>query len=427
MANVTFSGASKEIWINPGVTEINVKIDLYSDWKEWLTSDPANLGWAQAFRSVGGDTTAAGQYSPQYFFLMNGWKIVIDGNTNPNVDFALNLYVDGGGDPFIKINGATVSNLRSDAAVVESVISNRLDYNGRVIYDIEGYSGSTYPIGTGAYPVNNCSDLKEIMMTYGFHHVELLSNIILTDSFSGVLFTSHAGLRYVDVNGQDVDGSFFDTLAVYGDFANSQTVLRDCYALSCYRWHGIMNNCHLGGITQFSNVSSSTLSHCVVAVPNFTEDTCEHTFDLSLGSKFNFRSGSGEIQIVNMTHPDDYAEIDIVAGRVTILPSCIAGEIDVRGMASLTNESLGTEVETDGLWDTTKESVKLSEALGLSQSNFKMTNQTYTVSGSLSTCIIKTYPTAIDLNLNTNVLATYNVNATYDSSGLLNSYSVTKQ
>jgi hypothetical protein len=377
-------------------------------------------------RSVGGDTTASGQYSPQYFFLMNGWKVVIDGSTNQNVDFALNLYVDGGGDPFVKLNGATVSNLRSDAAVVESVISNRLDYVGTVIYDADGYSGSTYPIGTGAYPVNNCSDMRAIMNTYGFHHIELMSNIVLTETFSGMSFSSHAGLCYVDVNGMNVNGTFFDTLAVYGDFANSQTVLKDCYALPSYRWHGIMNNCHLGGYIQFSNVSSSTLSHCFVAIPNSDSANDTHIFDLSLGSKFNLRAGSGEVKILNMTHASDYIELDLVAGKVEVDSSCVAGKISIRGTAQIDDESNGTTMNVKGCWNPETESVKLSEALGLAQSNFTMTNQTYTVSGSLETCIIKTYQTASDLALGINPIASYDVNATYDSSGLLNSYKVTK-
>jgi len=33
---VTFDPENKLIWINSGVTNINVGIDLYSNWKEWI-------------------------------------------------------------------------------------------------------------------------------------------------------------------------------------------------------------------------------------------------------------------------------------------------------------------------------------------------------------------------------------------------------
>lgn len=231
MANVRFSGQTKQMWIEPSVTEIDVKSDLYSGWKNWVNSSSDNMKWEQAFRSVGGDVTAAGQFSPQYFFLMNGWKVVVDGNTNPNVDFALNLYVDGGGDPFTKINGATISNLKSDAAIV----------------------------ATSSAPAALTTE----------EHNQLM------------------GLVNTDRNGivSDITGSTTQTLLI------------------------------------------------------------ERT----------------------------------------------------------------------------------AEILGLVQSNFSMVNHTYTSSGSLETCVIKTYPTSDDLQLDINPIATYDVDATYDVNGLLNSYKVTKR
>ena len=73
MANVTFDGENKIIRVNDGVVQINVELDLYSEWKRWMMEDD-NAKWLQAFRSAGGDPTnlEATQFSPRYFFLMNG-------------------------------------------------------------------------------------------------------------------------------------------------------------------------------------------------------------------------------------------------------------------------------------------------------------------------------------------------------------------
>ena len=55
---VIFDGPNKLITVGPETSIIDVKIDLYSDWKEWAMA-AENMKWAAAFRSVGGDALAA--------------------------------------------------------------------------------------------------------------------------------------------------------------------------------------------------------------------------------------------------------------------------------------------------------------------------------------------------------------------------------
>lgn len=138
MANVTFDGPTKTMTVGSLGSEINVEKDLYSDWKHWV-SESDNSKYLQAFRTFGGDPTSTGQYAPKYFFLLNGWTVNIDGNTVASVNVALNLYVDGGGNPFVLINNATVSNLRSDVAVVEVGVVTETNINDIV----EGVTGAT--------------------------------------------------------------------------------------------------------------------------------------------------------------------------------------------------------------------------------------------------------------------------------------------
>lgn len=88
MAKVTFDGENKIISVMSGITALDVKVDLYSDWKEWqLTSD--NIKYEPAFRAIGGDPIGAGLFAGSFFFVINGWKLrpdeadhtlVIDGN-----------------------------------------------------------------------------------------------------------------------------------------------------------------------------------------------------------------------------------------------------------------------------------------------------------------------------------------------------------
>ena len=115
MAKVTFDGTTKRITVNSGVTSLDVTIDLYSDWKEWvLLSD--NSKYLPAFRTFGGDPTASGQYAPSYFFLTNGWRVVV---TNLSLAVSGNLYTDEGTTPFIATN-SSITHKTSDAAIVST-------------------------------------------------------------------------------------------------------------------------------------------------------------------------------------------------------------------------------------------------------------------------------------------------------------------
>ena len=50
----TFVGETRQIIINPGFTDISVKTDIYSGWKEWVALRD-NTKFPPAIRSIGGD------------------------------------------------------------------------------------------------------------------------------------------------------------------------------------------------------------------------------------------------------------------------------------------------------------------------------------------------------------------------------------
>jgi hypothetical protein len=105
----TFNGLTKRIIIDSTLPDVDVK-GLYSDWKEWvLQSD--NLKYPQAFRSFGGDPTSQGQYAPAYYFLMNGWRIVVDGFS---ATFSFNLYTEENDKPVLTYNNGTAYINNSD-------------------------------------------------------------------------------------------------------------------------------------------------------------------------------------------------------------------------------------------------------------------------------------------------------------------------
>lgn len=119
---ISFNGNLKRIYVT-NVTSIIVR-NIYSAWKEWLLLSD-NLKYIQAFRVVGGDPTLAGQTSPVYYFLTNGWRIVVDGI---NVTFSYNIYTDEGDNPIITLNGGTALLNNSDVGIVQSNAGETISY-----------------------------------------------------------------------------------------------------------------------------------------------------------------------------------------------------------------------------------------------------------------------------------------------------------
>lgn len=75
---VVFDGPNRIIYVNEGITELDVRIDLYSAWKEWIDSSPeypTPASWLRAFSVVGGDPITDTVDLGTTFFLENGWRI----------------------------------------------------------------------------------------------------------------------------------------------------------------------------------------------------------------------------------------------------------------------------------------------------------------------------------------------------------------
>lgn len=106
-----FDGINRRIIIHPTETQVDVKRDIYSAWKEWVQVRD-NAKFLPAVRVIGGDPVGGGLAAGDIYFLMNGWKVVVD----HKVTLTGTLYNDTAGEsPYIILDGggvtASVSNL----------------------------------------------------------------------------------------------------------------------------------------------------------------------------------------------------------------------------------------------------------------------------------------------------------------------------
>jgi hypothetical protein len=113
---VSFDGPNKIIYIHPNISSIDIKVDVYSAWKEWVTLHEYSA-FLPAFTAVGGDPISGIINLGSTYFLENGWRIK-PAEANATITISGNIYVREGGSPYVHTDGpynvnilGTVSNL----------------------------------------------------------------------------------------------------------------------------------------------------------------------------------------------------------------------------------------------------------------------------------------------------------------------------
>lgn len=116
---VVFDGPNRTILVSEGITELDVRIDLYSAWKEWVQYSlefPQSAVWLKAFSVVGGDPITETVDLGVTYFLENGWRIQPAPSTSPyTLTIKGNIYTRESGETINKFaEGASVSLERSN-------------------------------------------------------------------------------------------------------------------------------------------------------------------------------------------------------------------------------------------------------------------------------------------------------------------------
>lgn len=75
---VSFNGVTKRITVNSGVTELDIRADVYSAWVRWVERYQ-NSQYLAAMRFTGLDPIPGG-FTGDTYFMINGWKLCYDPN-----------------------------------------------------------------------------------------------------------------------------------------------------------------------------------------------------------------------------------------------------------------------------------------------------------------------------------------------------------
>lgn len=118
---VVFDGPNKLIRVAEGETALDVQVDIYSNWKEWMMVRD-NSKYLQALTSIGGDPITDTASVGRTYFLENGWRIQ-PYNTTAGYVLSVdgNLYTrEPGGAPANPVSGVSVNLVRSN--LVDTIV-----------------------------------------------------------------------------------------------------------------------------------------------------------------------------------------------------------------------------------------------------------------------------------------------------------------
>ena len=247
-------------------------------------------------------------------------------------------------------------------------------FEGRVSLDMSSsITGTTFPKGTRAFPVNNLADALSIAETRGLAAIQLLSDSIFgsEDFSSGYTFIGdNPNILLTLLSGVNITNCQFLTMTVQGVLDGANT-LRECAIININLFNGFIFQCGLSGTIILSGAADAVIlqSFSLVAGGGPGQYPC-----IDLGgthiTPLTVRDWQGGLCIKNVNDVTANAgvSIDMSSGRVIFESNVTAGTYTVRGIAQVTDESTGTATIID---HTLSKDVALSSYQGVIHINTK--------------------------------------------------------
>lgn len=385
---VTFDGENRIIRVNEGVTELDIKSDIYSDWKEWVKAMPDNAVWLPACRSVGGDPTVSGQTAGDIYFLINNWKLYID-LTKVKVTGVLfsdnfdSAYFDNSGTIQFPaqvsslVSGITASSEGSvDAASVWSYSSRTLtspsgptaseiadavwdeasaDHNtagtmGHLLNEVDylekqvwvNLDAASNGDGGQETPYDNINDAIDKAETDGIRVIDLIGDITLNRNFKN--FTLRGiGEPEVDLNGQNIKNSKFVGCNIKGAFADGSNVrFEDCSLLEGAFLEGTYDHCDLAGNLTCQDSGIVLMKDCVSSIAGTGRPTI--SMNAAGTSQLSMRGYNGGLTVKDSNNASDRVTVELHPGSLTFDSSNTNGIMVARGVGKFVDSTAGATV-----------------------------------------------------------------------------------
>lgn len=212
---------------------------------------------------------------------------------------------------------------------------------GGVTYDaVNGVSGTTFPTGTPRQPVNNFTDALTILNSRGLVNIYVFGTAVINSGldFRNVVFIGDGTQANVTVNSAaQVDGCKFMGLEMQGTL-DGYVDIEDCIVNDITYVDGIIRKCNMRGTVTLSGSRTVTMINCFDGIAGFGTPTIDCN---SAGTNIVIRGYRGGLLIINKDGPEEVS-IDMDSARLVLDSTITAGDIIVRGVGHLTNNTTGT-------------------------------------------------------------------------------------
>jgi hypothetical protein len=347
-------------WVNrlfilkAGVTEIDVQVDLYSDWKEEVKLSD-NMKHPVAMRAVGGDPISGTQNLGATYFLINGWRIRPD-EVDHELTITGNLFSDPAGENIV------VPTLGTYTVLVTNVVSNLVDSSvarldltqlleGVHIDTTNGTAGTEEGKGTPTNPVNNVTDARIIANRDNLRaYVIVGSSITLNQDHIGWAFRGK-GNAILNPGGYDLSGSEMQRCEVTGTMTTTfaEAVIDEGKVNGISGFRGSIGRSIFEGTNVLAGTTTINSSASNVSGP-----AAQPIIDMNTGTigaiDLSIRQWSGGIRIEDCVTGSNVS-VDMVSGHCYLHTDVSGGAIVIRGVGKCTDNSTGATVDTSGFVD----------------------------------------------------------------------------
>lgn len=243
----------------------------------------------------------------------------------------------------------------SSATLQEQGAIQYSSFNGGVTVDLlSAYSGTDYPIGTPQQPVNNMTDALSIASTRGFTVFYVIGDALVDSGgdYRGLQFIGESQSKSqltIHTNALVENSEFYD--AHITGTLDGNAKLKNCLLTSLNYVHGYVEQCVLSaGTITLGGAADAHFLDCWSGVPGVATPVIDMG---GTGQGLALRNYNGGIKIANKTGASDKISIDLNSGHVILDSTVTAGEIVIRGVGHVTDNSVGATVDTTGLVDAT--------------------------------------------------------------------------
>jgi len=366
---------ARRLYLLQGVEVYHPVEDIYMEIRNLRKTDESKRVVSMPVSAFGNISKGSGKYTPRYARFNNGWKVIPFDEPSSGLPSG-GIYVSG---EQITDDGQSGPACMDMSGLVNSVILHYEPPAAEIVRDVESLSaiqqmsfdkevwhdhvnGFTFAeftgdpglLGNGQYPASDGAEARQIAATKLLSRARFSGTHVMNaaDDWSGFVIHGDSAVTSsltVEATPDVTNCTIFDM--TLSGVLDGGIVVRESVIDGISFFNGIIHNCAFtANPTVLGGASPANIYDCKSAVPGGNaRPQIDHN---GQQTPLAVRNWVGGLEIVNKTDPIGESSIDLSSGILYIRSSCTAGEITVRGVGMLVDESgPGCTVISDGLLD----------------------------------------------------------------------------